>query len=204
MSQHSESINELMGSLAKAQGEMSHAVKDSKNPHFKSNYADLASVWQACREPLSKHGLAVTQTLDYRDDKQILVTTLSHVSGQWMKSYIVLPLQKPGPQELGSCLSYCRRYSLAAMVGVYQDDDDAESAEERTTSNGECLTDSQYNYLKSLFGKIPLGEETKICADLKINSLKELPKGRVNGLVEYLNQKIIKISGAKTHGQPAA
>lgn len=127
---HSEQINELMTALAKAQGSMRHAVKDSTNPHFKSKYADLASVWEACREPLATNGLAVIQTVEFtKDTGEILVTTLGHSSGQWIKSHMPLPIQKPGPQELGSCLSYCRRYSLAAMVGVFQDDDDGESAQ---------------------------------------------------------------------------
>ena len=125
----SEQINELMASLAKAQGEMSHAAKDSTNPHFKSKYADLASVWQACREPLSKNGLSVVQTLDIIGEKQVLVTILGHASGQWIKSTLALPIQKPGPQEIVSCTTYCRRVALAAMVGVYQDDDDGEEAQ---------------------------------------------------------------------------
>jgi hypothetical protein len=128
----SEQINELITALAKAQGQMKAAIKDSTNPHFKSKYADLASVWDACRDPLSNNGLAVTQTVTCDTDKQVLITMLGHSSGQWIRSNMVLPIQKGGPQELGSCLSYCRRYSLAAMVGVFQDDDDGERVE---TSN---------------------------------------------------------------------
>lgn len=130
MSLHSEQINELMAALAKAQGEMSHASKDSANPHFKTRYADLASVWQACKEPLAKNGLSVAQPLAMEGDKQVIITLLGHSSGQWIKSIIPLPIQKPGAQEMGSCISYCRRYALASMVGVYQDDDDGEAAQQ--------------------------------------------------------------------------
>ena len=158
----SEQINELMGALAKAQGEMSHAIKDSTNPHFKSNYADLASVWNACREPLSKNGLAVTQTMDFLEEKQVLVTTLAHTSGQWVKSFLGLPIQRPGPQELGSCLSYCRRYALAAVVGVYQDDDDGEKAQKDYRKKDEPakapvkepLTQKQKDYMDGLLDQI--------------------------------------------------
>ncbi len=125
----SEQISELMAALAKAQGEMRPAIKDSANPHFRSKFADLASVWDACREPLSRNGLAIVQSVVNRDGEQYLETTLGHASGQWISSEMRLPIQKPGPQELGSCLSYCRRYSLAAIVGVYQDDDDGEHAQ---------------------------------------------------------------------------
>jgi ERF superfamily len=129
MSMQSEHINELMTALAKAQGQMEAAITDSSNPHFKSKYADLASVWEACRDPLSKNGLGVTQTLDFLGEKQVLVTTLGHTSGQWIKSCIALPIQKNGPHELGSCITYCRRYSLAAIVGISPEDDDGNTAQ---------------------------------------------------------------------------
>ena len=61
MIEHSEQINELAKALAAAQAEIEGASKDKTNPHFKSRYADLASVWEACRKPLSKHGLSVIQ-----------------------------------------------------------------------------------------------------------------------------------------------
>lgn len=129
MSQQSEHINEIMTALAKAQGQMQAAITDSSNPHFKSKYADLASVWDACRDPLSKHGLAITQTLDFIGEKQVLITTLGHTSGQWIKSTIALPIQKNGPHELGSCITYCRRYSLASIVGISPEDDDGNKAQ---------------------------------------------------------------------------
>ncbi len=129
MNMQSEQINELATALSKVQGELDYAVKDSNNPHFKSKYADLAGVWYACRDPLSKHGLSVIQTLELIDGKQALMTTLAHASGQWIKSLVILPIQKPGPQEMVSCVTYCRRTALAAIVGVYQDDDDAEAAD---------------------------------------------------------------------------
>ena len=60
----SETINELAAALAKAQGEMRPALKDAENPYFKSNYADLASCWDAVRVPLAKNGLAIVQTCE--------------------------------------------------------------------------------------------------------------------------------------------
>lgn len=124
----SESVKELTTALAKAQAEITGAEKKSENPHFKSNYADLASVWEACREPLSKNGLSVTQTT-YTECAQIhLVTTLFHSSGEWLASKIPLILQRQDMQGLGSALTYARRYSLAAIVGVAQEDDDGNAA----------------------------------------------------------------------------
>jgi len=124
----SESINELSKALSIAQGQIKGAVKDSENPFFRSSYADLQSVWDACREPLCKNGLAVTQTLRKYDGDVFLVSILTHSSGQWIESHYPIITQKSDPQSLGSCVTYARRYSLAALIGIYQEDDDAESA----------------------------------------------------------------------------
>lgn len=129
----SQQINELMGALAKAQGEMSGAAKDSANPFFKSKYADLNSIWTACREALSKNGLAVTQTTLEVEGGLYLETLLGHSSGQYVASRLPIRVKSDGKtnelQVLGSCLSYLRRYALAAIVGVAPaDDDDGQSA----------------------------------------------------------------------------
>jgi len=132
----SEQLNELATALAKAQGEITHAVKDSVNPFHKSSYADLASVWDACRKPLAENGLSIVQLPNgIEDNCLILDTTMLHSSGQWISSKIKMPMQKQDPQGYGSTLTYARRYALAAIVGVYQDDDDAETTKKPTTTN---------------------------------------------------------------------
>lgn len=123
----SEQINELAKALSAAQGAMEGAKKDTVNPFFKSRYADLGSVWEAIRGPLSKNGLSVVQTVD--DTK--LITTLMHSSGQWIDSSYPISAKDATPQAIGSAMTYARRYALAAIVGVYQTDDDAEAATER-------------------------------------------------------------------------
>lgn len=126
---NSENINELITALSKAQGEMSAAAKDCNNPFYKSKYADLNSVWNACRDALSKNGLAVVQSM-HKDERgePFLRTTLGHSSGQWMSSWLPITPAKDGSknelQALGSTLTYLRRYSLAAIVGVAPDEDD--------------------------------------------------------------------------------
>jgi hypothetical protein len=124
----SESIDLLMAALAQAQGEITPAVKDSANPYFKSKYADLSSISAASRLPLSKAGLAVCQTMATIDGTLTLVTTLGHTSGQWMRSYAPILTAKLDSQSVGSAITYMRRYSLAAMVGVVTDDDDGEGS----------------------------------------------------------------------------
>ena len=124
MNNQSENINELATALAKAQGEMQAAIKDCVNPFYKSKYADLGSVWDAARPVLSKNGLCVMQTTDMINDKIVMVTTLVHSSGQWMRSLLPLNPAKNDSQGVGAAITYLRRYSLSALVGVVCDDDD--------------------------------------------------------------------------------
>lgn len=120
----SATIGELAKALAKAQGEMDTAKKDSTNPHFKSKYADITSVIEAIREPLSRNGLAFIQPIERTEDGLALVTKVIHVSGEWISGSLPLILSKDDMQGLGSALTYARRYSLAAMFGIGQEDDD--------------------------------------------------------------------------------
>ena len=125
---HSEQINELATALAKAQGQIEGAKKDSTNPHFKSSYADLASVWDACRKALSSNGLSVAQGAESEDGRVGITTILMHASGQWMRSTLLMRPMKDDPQGIGSCVTYARRYALAAIVGVAPEDDDGNAA----------------------------------------------------------------------------
>jgi hypothetical protein len=127
----SESIAALAAALSKAQASITGALKDSANPFFKSKYADLASCWDACRKPLTDNGLAVIQTIEAGEGRAVLVTTLCHASGEWIKSYCPILTKDDSPQALGSAITYSRRYALAAMCGLAQIDDDAEAAQGR-------------------------------------------------------------------------
>lgn len=140
---HSQDLDLLAAALATAQGQIGGAHKVSENLFFKSRYADLRSVWAACREPLANNSLALIQTAQVNPPEQagdnaitgisVTVTTLlAHASGQWVTSELQMWPRENTPQAIGSCISYARRYSLAAMVGVYQEDDDAEAAHGRT------------------------------------------------------------------------
>jgi hypothetical protein len=128
----SDNINELTAALAKAQGEIKGAVKDATNPHFRSSYADLQSVWDAIREPLSKNALCVMQFPSTSPDGEIIVETmLSHDSGQWVSSELRMHPAQDTPQAFGSAITYARRYALQAVAGVAPMDDDGEAAEGR-------------------------------------------------------------------------
>lgn len=121
-------MKELATALAKAQAMMKPALKDSTNPHFKSKYADLTSIWEACRDALTKNGLSVAQVTEFDGDLCWIKTILLHSSGEVLEGrYPLRPVQNT-PQGMGSAISYARRYALAAMVGVVADDDDGQAA----------------------------------------------------------------------------
>ena len=124
----SESIAQLAEALSKAQGKMKNAVKDSANSYFKSNYADLASVVDACRESLSVNGLSVCQLPTMRDGKMVLEYMLLHSSGEYIASELEMTPLKLDPQGIGSAVTYARRYTLAAIAGVATEDDDGNAA----------------------------------------------------------------------------
>lgn len=130
--QKSETISELAKALCNVQSNLEGARKDSVNPFFKSKYADLASVWEACRDLLSKNGLAVVQTSSVIEGRELVLdTTLLHTSGEWISGQLSVPLVKSDPQGLGSAITYARRYGLSAIIGICPEDDDAESATPR-------------------------------------------------------------------------
>ena len=126
----SEDIKELAGAMLKVQAEIEPAVKDAENPFAKSKYASLNSVVMASRCSLLKHGLWLAQYSVPAEPGHLgLVTKITlGPSGQWQSSLMVMPLAKMDPQGYGSALTYARRYSLAALVGLVTEDDDAELA----------------------------------------------------------------------------
>jgi hypothetical protein len=124
----SAELGALAAALVKAQTVMEGAKETETNPYFKSSYADLKSVWAACKVPLTSNGLSIVQTVENGGEKAYLVTTLLHTSGQWIRSYMPILMTKQDAQSLGSAITYCRRYALAAIVGVCPVDDDGEAA----------------------------------------------------------------------------
>ncbi len=120
----SEQINEIAAALAKAQGKIKTALKDSTNPHFKSRYADLASIREACADALTSNDIAVVQAHGFDGSNVTLTTRLAHKSGQWMESVYLIKPTKEDPQGYASATTYARRISLSSMVGVVADEDD--------------------------------------------------------------------------------
>jgi len=129
----SETIGAIAKALATAQGAIKPAAKSAENPFFKSSYADLPAIVEACRVELAKNGIAYSQATSYEADTVILETILMHSSGEWISgTYPVKPV-KSDPQSMGSAMTDARRYALAAIVGVVAEaeDDDGNAASDR-------------------------------------------------------------------------
>ena len=173
----SEQINELAGALAKAQGQMENAAKNKQNPHFKSRYADLAAVLDAIRAPLSANGLSTVQTMQITDRCILLQTTLLHASGQFISTEYPIAMGLK-PQEMGSAITYGRRYSLAALVGIAQDDDDANAAANAAPSikaNGAKVTPEQAAEIAALCLQIHSEFHESFCDYFNIEAIPDLP-----------------------------
>jgi len=203
----SDNINELATALSKAQSEIQGAKKDCANPFFKSKYADLSSVWDACRDPLTRNGLSVIQTTCDRDGNTFLYTTLAHNSGQWIRSELKVVVGKPDIQALGSSLTYCRRYSLAMIAGVCPEDDDGNAAAQQPkqlqsvqpAQSEQKITNDQANHLRELLTKCPQDFTNSVLASLRAapvsaNTINDIPANRFDAIVAHVNKKLGELS----------
>ena len=119
---------ELFASLAKAQGEIENAAKNSANPHFKSKYADLAEVLNTVRPPFAKHGLSLCQFPSFDGALASVTTLIAHSGGGYLTAVASCVPAKSDAQGIGAATTYLRRYSAAAAAGIAQEDDDGQSA----------------------------------------------------------------------------
>ena len=133
--QKSESITNLATALSLAQGAMGKAAMSSTNPHFKSKYADLESLWDACKPHLTSNGLSVVQLPSCEAGQYYVETILLHSSGEWLSGRCFIQPGKLDPHGIMSSYTYARRGGLQAMVGLCGDsDDDGNSAMNFSTS----------------------------------------------------------------------
>lgn len=200
----SESLNELFGALAKAQAEMQVAELSSANPFFKSRYADFTTIVKASRPALTRNGLCVIQQILPSDGHGFLHTVLGHASGQFIETQVEIRPLKTDVQSLGSYLTYLKRYSYSAIVGITtgDDDDDGESAMPRDKEVAkptpkaytppmpadECIESHDEETLQAqLEGHPDLAEE--ILQKLKIEALSEMKKSDFGRSLNYAIKK---------------
>ncbi len=159
----SEQTSDLDTALSKAQGVMKPAAFDRINPHFKSRYASLASIFEAIRKPFADNGLSVTQTTKSNGAGPVLITRLAHTTGQFIISEYQLP-SGLNPQAMGSARTYARRQEISAVCGVVADEDDdaneATTAVKKYGNKPEEFVENvvQYDEHGQEIGNIPAGE----------------------------------------------
>lgn len=141
----SETIGKLAEALATAQSEMDAAHKDSKNPFFKSTYAKLPTIIDAIRPALNKNGLAYTCLVEERNGTSYLVAELLHKSGEWISSDLKLINPKGDMQGAGSAITYAKRFLLAALSGLSEEDSlpSTPKADATPDDDGNCIANNQ-------------------------------------------------------------
>lgn len=150
----SEAIDKISAALVLAQKDMLPLIKDSDNPFFKSKYADLHAVTQACYPALQANGICVMQSAESLGADGINIRTrLIHSSGQFIETECAIPPAGQDPQKYGSAVTYGRRYGLQAAVGLAATDDDAEAAMGRKESKagGKSASDTMLDNIIAAF-----------------------------------------------------
>lgn len=121
----------LYKALAAAQAKMEPALKGKTNPAFRTKYADLGAVQDACMDALWAQGFAVFQPIGMDDEGHYVETVFAHESGGTIISRVYLVLDKQNMQGLGSAITYARRYGLLSLAGIAPEDDDGNAAARR-------------------------------------------------------------------------
>jgi len=188
----SDSVKDLFAALAKAQSEIKSAMPTCENPYFKSKYADLNEMIKASRPALTNNNLAVVQLITSNNKgQQVLQSILGHASGEWICSEMIITPPKTDIQSLGSYITYLRRYSYAALVGVAvadeDDDGNAAVAAQNKQPNKESLTQDQINYLKEELEDYPDIQKT-ILDSFKITDITQLPSDKFYAVARRIKE----------------
>jgi hypothetical protein len=206
---------ELFAALAKAQAEVENATKGSTNPHFKSKYADLAEVLNTVRPTFAKHGLSLLQSTAFEGSLVSVTTVIAHEGGGHVSSVASCVPAKSDAQGIGSAKTYLRRYGLAAMTGVAQEDDDGTGAShnrepvpltEARKSSAQAKRDGDWEALK---------QEVDACETLEAlnllvvsrqwqDTVKRLPRVWVDHLKDYVQGARDVFEAPATGRAPAA
>lgn len=197
MMQTEHATPELFAALATAQAEIENAAKNATNPHFRSKYADLAEVLNTVRPVFAKHGLSLVQSTGF-DGSLVSVTTLvAHKTGGYITSVASCVPAKTDAQGVGSSTTYLRRYSLAAMTGVAQEDDDGQSAAhggkprqrpQPATQTAQTIAAAQVSELTDLIAATET-DEAKFLHFFKVSSLSDLPSSDFTRAKQMLTKK---------------
>jgi len=198
----SETIGKLAEALSRAQAEMHAAKFNSVNPFLKNNYADLGSIIDTAKPVLGKVGLAVTQLTFNDGDRVGVETVLTHASGEWISTQFSLPPAdekgKSGAQVAGSIITYLRRYSLAAILGMYSDEDTDGNSEPKPAELKAREEKPKAKPVEQVDDKQPLDSTMTIERAMKITNSEGTPYGEIPG--EKLQAMVLGINKGLKNG----
>jgi len=186
---------ELFAALAKAQNTVENATKGSVNPHFKNRYADLAEVLNTVRPVFSSFGLSIIQNPSFDGSLVSVTTVLGHEKGGYITAVASCVPAKADAQGIGAATTYLRRYSLAAVTGVAQEDDDGQSAINPVKPIAVSLVKAdaeEIALIKTRIDALNIDEEA-FARHLSIKSISDLPKGKVKAAHAAIDAKQRKI-----------
>ena len=185
---------ELFTALAKAQSEVENAVKGSTNPHFKSKYADLAEVLNTVRPVFAANGLSIIQIPSFDGAMASVTTCLAHAKGGTITGVSSCVPAKTDAQGIGAATTYLRRYSLASVCGVAQEDDDGQSAAHTKTRI--AISPLQVAALQVRLEVLQVDEEA-FCKFLGVNKMEEITIDKMAVATKSLDAKQKKMEAAQ-------
>lgn len=174
----STEINDITKALFAASKDIKNASIDSDNPHYKAKYASLESVLEAVKPAMSKNNLFAFQAPSMIEGRKVLVTRITHESGQFYEFETPLITTKDDMQQLGSAITYARRYALSAAFNLTQQDDDGQGAGQATDKPSTSLKTGKVTNLQKAPSlpeyKIANGvHKGKMLKDLGLNQIQE-------------------------------
>lgn len=202
LNHRSEQLGDLFSALAKAQAEFGIAGHNAENPHFRSKFSDISELVRVSRPMLTKNGLSVIhQILPDASGEHYMHTILAHASGQYIETRIGIKPAKSDIQALGGCITYLKRYTYAAIIGLVSsgEDDDGESQMVRPSAGqviqqpfqktgvSEIITSEQLMMLEHELRDHPQIVQT-IIDKMRINNLKELPKHHFMNTMQRIHE----------------
>jgi len=194
-----ENKSSFAKAFIKAQSEMVKAIKDSNNPHFKSKYADLTSVRDACVPFLNNNGIAVLQPTIQLDNKQYIKTVLLHESGEEYSCLTEIIYSQNTAQAHGSGITYARRYGLQSLVCIGADDDDGNAADKaEKIEKIKTISQDQGLEIIDLLQKANV-DKSLFCESYKIDTINNLTADKYANAVYRLNKKIAEIKKEKAN-----
>lgn len=181
--------------LIKVQSALESVSKSSLNPHFKNKYANLADILAVVKPALNNNNFFLTQKVLIKDGSEVLRTEITHKSGQVLDSEAPLNVvDKTNPQKYGSAITYMRRYSLTALLGIEEEDDDGQKAAQQKAATDRPLNPAEITTLQKIIDKVsdvdPDFSVITMCEALKVKSLAEIKHSRFSNILTRLTEKL--------------